>query len=98
MDPYKETHKQNIWNACEVSEKYWVKIRYNQMNVDKVVSILFYFVVLTDLNPYSRHTQQDAYDKSQIRQAALGTLLQRQLEFKVCYKSWQRNHYSGLAM
>jgi hypothetical protein len=28
------------------------------------VSILFYFVVVTDLNPYSRDIQQDTYDKS----------------------------------
>jgi hypothetical protein len=34
------------------------------MNVDTVVSILFYFVVVTDINPYSRDTQQDTYDKS----------------------------------
>jgi hypothetical protein len=38
--------------------------RYNKTNVDIIVSILFYFVVVTDLNPYSRDTQQNAWDKS----------------------------------
>jgi hypothetical protein len=34
------------------------------------MSILFYFVVVTDLNPYSRDTQQDAYDKREINSPA----------------------------
>jgi hypothetical protein len=33
-------------------------------NVDTIASILFYFVEVTDLNPYRRDTQQDSYDKS----------------------------------
>jgi hypothetical protein len=32
--------------------------------LDTIVSILFYFVVVTDLNPYSRDTKQNAYDRS----------------------------------
>jgi hypothetical protein len=38
--------------------------RYNKTIVDTIVFILFYFVVVTDLNPYNRDTQQDVYDKS----------------------------------
>jgi hypothetical protein len=37
---------------------------HSKIKQDTVVSILFYFVVVTDLNPYSIDTQQDAYDKS----------------------------------
>jgi hypothetical protein len=44
MDSYKERQKQNLSNAYELSEKYWVKIR----------------------------------------RVALGTRLQRYLDFKVC--------------
>jgi hypothetical protein len=40
--------------------------RYNKTNVDTIESILFYFDVVTDLNPYSRDTQQDPYDKSNV--------------------------------
>jgi hypothetical protein len=30
-------------------------VRYNKTNVDTIVSILFYFVVVTDFNPYRKY-------------------------------------------
>jgi hypothetical protein len=50
----------SISYCCQYEFILW----YNKTNVDTIVSILFYFVVVTDLNPYSIDTQQDVYDKS----------------------------------